>query len=198
MSPFSKILVPVDFLPHSAEAVRRALDLATEHAEVVLFYAYEPAEYPAIPGDVLYDAEQLHSMSAKVRARLEAVRHEADPFGRHRISTRIVQGTPVRAIIDAVTRERFDLIVMGTHGRTGVGRVVLGSIAEQVMRRAPCPVLTIKAPRALAIERLQPEPALHSRWILAPQSARPGLRPASSQSLDTTEGPTRSYLPPRF
>jgi nucleotide-binding universal stress UspA family protein len=198
MSPFSKILVPVDFLPHSAEAVRRALDLATEHAEVVLFYAYEPGEYPATPGAVLYDAAQLHSMSAKVRARLDAVRHEADPVGRRRISTRIVQGTPVRAIIEAATREPFDLIVMGTHGRTGVGRVVLGSIAEQVMRRAPCPVLTIKIPRAAAIERLSPEPSRYSRWIVAPQTPRPGLRPGTPQSLNTADAPARSYLPPRL
>jgi nucleotide-binding universal stress UspA family protein len=195
MSHFSKILVPVDFLPHSAEAVRRALDLASPSAEVVLFYAYEPGAYPATPGAVLYDAEQLHSMSSKIRARLDAVRHEADPIGRRRISTRIVQGTPVRAILDAVTREPFDLIVMGTHGRTGVGRVVLGSIAEQVMRRAPCPVLTIKIPRGAAIERLRPEPSPYARWSLAPQA----LRPASPHSLDTTDAaPARSYLPPRF
>jgi nucleotide-binding universal stress UspA family protein len=194
MSPFSKILVPVDFLPHSAEAVRRALELASPSAEVVLFYAYEPGAYPATPGAVLYDADQLHSMSSKVRARLEAVRHEADPFGRRRISTRIVQGTPVRAILEAVTREQFDLIVMGTHGRTGVGRVVLGSIAEQVMRRAPCPVLTIKIPRGVAIERLTPEPSPYARWSLAPTSARP----ASTQGLDMSQASPRSYLPPRF
>ncbi|MEY4549971.1 MAG: hypothetical protein RL685_6166 [Pseudomonadota bacterium] len=150
MKPFTKILVPIDFLPHSAEAVRRAMDLANPHsAEVVLLHAYEPGEYPATPGDVVYDDEQLHRLSAQVRARLDAVRRDADPLGRC-ISTRVVQGTPLRAIIEVVTREPFDLIVMGTHGRTGIGRVVLGSIAERVLRRAPCPVLTIKAPPAAA------------------------------------------------
>jgi hypothetical protein len=66
------------------------------------------------------------------------------------------------------------------------------------MRRAPCPVLTIKIPRRVAIERLTPEPARYSRWSLAPQSPRPGLRTATPQSLDTTDARARSYLPPRF
>jgi nucleotide-binding universal stress UspA family protein len=204
MKPFAKILVPVDFLPHSAEAVRRAMDLAIQHsAEVVLLYAFEPGEYPATPGDVHYDAEQLHHLSAKVRARLDAVRRDADPLGRRRIVTRVVQGTPVEAIIEAVNKERFDLIVMGTHGRTGVGRVVLGSIAEQVMRRAPCPVLTIKAPRAEAVERPASEPGLLSRWsfaaLLGPRAARHALRPAAATTptLESTHAAPHDHLPPR-
>jgi nucleotide-binding universal stress UspA family protein len=203
MKAFSKILVPIDFLPHSAEAVRRAMDLAIQHsAEVVLLYAYEPGEYPATPGDVTYDPEQLHYLSAKVRARLHAVRRDADPLGRRRISTRVVQGTPARAIIEAANNERFDLIVMGTHGRTGVGRIVLGSIAEQVMRRAPCPVLTIKAPVAASVERPSPEPTPSSRWsfaaLLAPRAARHALRPATTQTLETTHAAPHSHLPPRL
>lgn len=202
MKPFAKILVPIDFLPHSAEAVRRATDLAIQHsAEVVLLHAYEPGEYPATPGAVIYDAEQLHHMSSKVRARLDAVRRDADPLGRQRISTRVVQGPPLRAIIEVVTREPFDLIVMGTHGRTGVGRVVLGSIAEQVTRRAPCPVLTIKAPRASAIERVTPEATPSSRWsfaaLLGARSPRHALRPATTHTLESTHAAPRSHLPPR-
>jgi nucleotide-binding universal stress UspA family protein len=152
MKFFSKILVPVDFLPHSAEAVRRAMDLAVQHgAEVILLYAYQSGEYPVSPGDVVYDAEQLQHMTTKVRARLDAVRRDADPLGRRNINTRIAQGSPARAILDTATQEAVDLIVMGTHGRTGVGRAVLGSVAEQIVRRAPCPVLTIKAtPRVSA------------------------------------------------
>ncbi len=202
MKSFSKILVPIDFLSHSAEAVRRAMDLAVQHsAEVILLYAYESGEYPATPGDVVYDAEQLQQMTHRVRARLDAVRRDADPLGRRRISTRVAQGTPVRAIIETAQREAVDLIVMGTHGRTGVGRAVLGSIAEKVMRRASCPVLTVKAPSPPATEHVAPEPAF-GRWSLtsflaAPRWARHALRPSPTQTLETSHATPRSHLPPR-
>lgn len=202
MQSFSKILVPVDFLPHSAEAVRQAMELAAQHsAEVVLLYAYEPGQYPATPGDVIYDAEQLQHMTRKERARLDAVRRDADPSGQLRITSRIAQGTPVRAIIEAATQEAVDLIVMGTHGRTGFGRAVLGSVAEQVMRRARCPVLTIKAARASGLEHLTPEPSPSSRWslarFLAPPWARHVLRANTSRNLEATHAEPRSCLPPR-
>jgi nucleotide-binding universal stress UspA family protein len=167
MKPFSRILVPVDFLPHSAEAVRRALDVASQpSAQVVLLHVYEPARYPAAPGDVVYDADQFVRMTIGIRARLEATRREVDPMGHHHITTVVLQGTPVDSIVELAARERFDLIVMGTHGRTGVGRVVLGSIAEKVMRRAPCAVLTVKSARTTDIERRGAEPLAALRWTL--------------------------------
>jgi len=146
MNTISKILVPIDFLPHSADSVRRALDIAQRYsAEVVLIHAYQPAEYPMSDGDVVYDERQLERVTEQVRARLDAVRREVDPIGRRRVSARVVQGMPARAIVEAASSEPFDLIVMGTHGRTGVARVFSGSIAEHVMRHAPCPVLTVKS-----------------------------------------------------
>jgi nucleotide-binding universal stress UspA family protein len=198
MKPFSKILVPLDFLPHSAEAVRRALELAAQcSATVVLLYVYEAGEYPMAPGDIVYDAEQLDRMTAKVRARLEAVRRDVDPMGRQRVTTRVLQGNPARSIVDAATREPFDLIVMGTHGRTGVQRWVTGSVAEEVMRRAPCAVLTVKAPRESVVEHLAANPGAPSRWGLpflgtrwAPQPARPSV----TQTVETTHA--RNHLPP--
>lgn len=187
MKSFSKILVPVDFLPHSAEAVRHAMDLAGQHsAEVVLLYAYEPGQYPATPGDVIYDAEQLQRMTTKERARLDAVRRDADPLSQRRITTHVALGAPVHAIIEAATRECVDLIVMGTHGRTGVGRALLGSVAEQVMRRASCPVLTLKTARASAsAQDTPPEPSPSSRWslaaFLAPRRAHPSSAPTPAK-----------------
>ena len=160
MTPISRILVPIDFLPHSAEAVRHALDISNPFgAEVVLLHVYQPAEYPMAPNEVVYDAEQLERVTATVRARLEAVRRHIDPSGRRRVTARVVQGSPAQAIVEASNREAFDLIVMGTHGRTGVGRLVSGSIAEEVMRRAPCAVLTVKSPRpAQPVGRVATEP----------------------------------------
>lgn len=196
MKPFSRILVPVDFLPHSAEAVQRAMALAEpSSAEVVLLHVYEAGEYPMPTGDVVYDPHQLHRMTVEVRGRLEAVRRDVDPAGNRRVTTRVLQGPPARTIVEAATREPFDLIVMGTHGRTGVERLVLGSVAEEVMRRAPCAVLTIKKPRESALERLL-APGRASRWSLFTLGARwapHNLRPSTTKTLETTHA---RNLPP--
>src|SRR5207247_9050465 len=58
----------------------------------------------------------------------------------------LLEGDAAKEIVELARDSQCDLIVMGTHGRTGLGRLLMGSVAEQVMRRAPCPVLTIKAP----------------------------------------------------
>jgi nucleotide-binding universal stress UspA family protein len=58
----------------------------------------------------------------------------------------IFQGDPATEILAAAEKIKCDLIVMGTHGRTGLGRLLMGSVAEQVVRKAPCPVLTVKTP----------------------------------------------------
>jgi nucleotide-binding universal stress UspA family protein len=155
MNIISRILVPIDFLPHSAEAVRRALDIADHYcAEVVLLHVDEPPSYPVSPGDISYDERQLELMTATARARLDAVRREVDPAGTRRVSARVLHGTPERVIVETAASEPFDLIVMGTRGRTGVDRIIAGSIAEQVVRRAVCPVLTVKSPREAEPRRI--------------------------------------------
>lgn len=147
MTPFSKLLVPIDFTPHSAEAVYRAVDLAGRYdAELLLLYVYEPGDYPVPEGFMLYTPEQLDRLTTEIQKRLEAARQDAVAAGARRVSTRLAQGSAASAILDLARDEHFDLIVMGTHGRTGVGRWVMGSVAEKVVRGAPCPVLTVKAP----------------------------------------------------
>jgi nucleotide-binding universal stress UspA family protein len=149
MTPFSKILAPIDFTPHSADAVHRAIDLADRYdAELILLYVYEPADYPLPEGYVVYTPEQLERMTTEIQKRLEATRQGAEAAGARHVSARLLQGSPAQSIIDLARDERFDLIVMGTHGRTGVGRWVLGSVAEKVVRGAPCPVLTVKSASA--------------------------------------------------
>jgi nucleotide-binding universal stress UspA family protein len=198
MKSFSKILVPIDFRPHSAEAVRRAVELADQYsAEVVLLHAYEPGEYPALPGDIVYDDQQLERMTERIRARLEAVRRDVDPVGRRRVTTRVLQGSPTRSIIEAAAKEPFDLIVMGTHGRTGVERFVLGSVAEEVTRRAPCAVLTVKVPRQPGTEHLAADRSARSRWSLAHLRSRWAphpVRPIVTETVETRH--VRSHLPP--
>jgi nucleotide-binding universal stress UspA family protein len=64
---------------------------------------------------------------------------------------RLEEGDPVEAILRVAEEIGADLIVMGTHGRTGLSRLFMGSVAEQVLRRAPCPVLTLKSPFAATV-----------------------------------------------
>jgi nucleotide-binding universal stress UspA family protein len=148
MKPFSKILVPIDFAPHSAEAVRRAVELAGHsNAEIVLAYAYAPVDYPLPEGYMAYPPEQLGRMTEELRRRLEAARKDAEAAGACLVTCRLLQGDAAATIIDLAEEEDFDLIVMGTHGRTGVGRWVMGSVAEKVVRHARCAVLTVKVAR---------------------------------------------------
>jgi nucleotide-binding universal stress UspA family protein len=67
-------------------------------------------------------------------------------LARYPVELRVVVGRPFERIIETAVREQAGLIVLGTHGRTGLSRVVMGSVAERVVRLAPCPVLTVKAP----------------------------------------------------
>ncbi|HTV22243.1 MAG TPA: universal stress protein [Polyangiaceae bacterium] len=194
MNTIARILVPIDFLPHSADAVRRALDFASKYdADVTLLHVYEPAAYPVTPGDIVYDRDRLERASVRVRARLDAVRRDIDPAGRRRISIRVIQGTPARAILDTASEGQFDLIVMGTHGRTGVDRLMSGSVAEDVLRRAPCPVLTLKSgpeptPRGLANDGFFVSPA-------QPIAARPiAVQPITVQPI--TAQPLAALFPP--
>jgi nucleotide-binding universal stress UspA family protein len=147
MKPFSKILVPIDFTPHSAEAVQRALQIARDsNAAVVLVHFYEPTEHPLLSGSVAYIREQLERMSEPLQRRLEAARRDAQAQSGCDVSCRLLYGGASAGIVGVASEENFDLIVMGTHGRTGVSRWMLGSVAEKVVRGAACGVLTVKAP----------------------------------------------------
>jgi nucleotide-binding universal stress UspA family protein len=87
------------------------------------------------------------NIEAELREKLNRLHPEN---GTVRVTHRLVEGAPVEEILHMAKETGCDVIVMGTHGRTGVGRVLLGSVAEGVVRKAPCPVLTIKNPLAEA------------------------------------------------
>jgi nucleotide-binding universal stress UspA family protein len=143
----TRILVPVDFSAHSEKAVRYAMTLATRFgARVSLLHVVEDpfvtgawqaeAFVPNIPEllDDLMKAAQAHIAEVKTRAAASGVVPAAT----------VVKGQPAQAIVEEATAGGFDLIVMGTHGRTGLSHAFVGSIAERVMQRAPCAVLTVR------------------------------------------------------
>lgn len=145
----TRILVPLDFSESSTAALERAGEFASQFSAAVgLMHVFEPLELPdpkdhmGLPGT---DPESLGriSHSAAVRSMDDAVA-DANERGIRVSATHVESGDPARAIVDVAEREGYDLIVMGTHGRTGFDHLLLGSVAEKVVRAAKCPVLTVR------------------------------------------------------
>lgn len=152
MNSFHKILIPIDFAPHSAEAVQRAIELASHStAELVLVHFHDPNQYPIPTDSIAYTPAQLERMAEPLRRRLDAVARGAESMGARSVTSRLSYGDPAVGIVAIAAEEGFDLVVMGTHGRTGLSRWVLGSVTEKVVRGAPCAVLTVKAPARAAV-----------------------------------------------
>lgn len=146
IKPFESVLVPVDFAPHSAEAVRVACDVASHYsASITLVHVHEPVDYALPEGYVLYTPDQLGKITAELENRLSATQRDVENLGISRVERRLLQGAAAVEIVELARSAGFDLIVMGTHGRTGLKHVLMGSVAERVLRTAPCPVLTVKA-----------------------------------------------------
>jgi universal stress protein A len=147
----TRILVPVDFSAHSDLALRYAITLADRfHATVEVLHVVED---PFVSGAWSPEAvapnipELLTDLVAAARGKLDDLKAAAVNRGvrlKTTVLTTVLTGRPADSIADYAQTEKFDLIVMGTHGRTGLSHAVLGSVAERVVRNAPCPVLTVR------------------------------------------------------
>jgi nucleotide-binding universal stress UspA family protein len=140
MSPFKTILHPTDFSVYSAEAFRLACSLAsTLKARLLLLHVNEP---PAVVGGEMYPfVADLATPPQILWGQLEKLE---SAFPGVEVERYLVDGSAASEIVRFAGLHRCDLIVLGTHGRTGIGRMLLGSIAEEAVRKAPCPVLTVK------------------------------------------------------
>lgn len=154
MVSWNRILVPTDFSETSEAAVRHGVELArTFHAGLILLHvggaAREVAtEFPLGLDASLIDAERERLLRILSPADQAAVRPEFV----------MAAGAPAVEIVRCATEREVDLIVMGTHGRGGVSHLLLGSVAEQVIRTAPCPVLVIRQTPAEASVEIAVEP----------------------------------------
>ncbi|HZT83295.1 MAG TPA: universal stress protein [Gemmataceae bacterium] len=154
MLAFHTILCPTDFSERSASAFYLACSLARDHgARLVVLHVDRP---PQTHGEVV--ARRDGGYREQLEEALRGVR-PTDP--RLSVEHRLEEGEPAETILRVSNELGCDLIVMGTHGRTGLRRVLMGSVAEQVVRRAACPVLTVNAPLPQAAE--PPQPAAHAR-----------------------------------
>ena len=95
---------------------------------------------------MLYTAAQLASMISGFEEHLDEAKAEAEAAGAVRTETKLLEGIAHSEIVSFAQEFGYDLIVMGTHGRTGIMHALLGSVAERVLRKAPCPVLTVRLP----------------------------------------------------
>ncbi|MBM4067950.1 MAG: universal stress protein [Planctomycetes bacterium] len=145
MTPIRTILHPTDFSQHSEHAFQLACSLARDHGSrlivlhtqerPVMAYAGIAMAPPAPPPS----ADERQALKKQLRGM-----HCTDSAVR--VEHLLVDGDPATAILEIAQEQKCDLIVLGTHGRTGLGRLLMGSVAEKVLREATCPVLTVKAP----------------------------------------------------
>jgi nucleotide-binding universal stress UspA family protein len=146
MSDFHKILVPIDYSAHSEEAIRTAVDLAKRYsASVTLINVYEPIDRLMPEAYWLLTPEQEKRVLAAFEERLGKAEKQVRDLGAREVATQLLEGEPGPRIVDYARDGEFDLIVMGTHGRRGFKHLLLGSVAERVLRTAPCAVLVVRA-----------------------------------------------------
>lgn len=148
--PFSRILVPVDFSECSGAAFAAAVELARKlGATITLLHVWDvPFLWPSV-SDTMVTVPTEEPMTVaqlvKKRANEELQRFLADyPHAGVEVTGRLEMGEPTLAICRVAQDGHHDLIVMGTHGRTGFSRVLAGSVAENVVRHSPVPVLTVR------------------------------------------------------
>jgi universal stress protein A len=147
MRAFRRILHPTDFSSASRSALARAIDLARQNrASLVIVHALAPLILPLGDGFVSSGTYEALDRRAHEQARKQLTRLVAQTSKRGvRATALLVDGVPHEQIPRIARRRRADLIVIGTHGRSGLSRVLLGSVAERVIRLAPCPVLTVRS-----------------------------------------------------
>lgn len=143
MLPFRTILCPIDFSEGSDFAWQLAFALARDHgARLVALHVAEPPPF-VTHGELQKVLQGTDGYRQELEERLRQFRAPGLAAG---LQYRVEDGDPATEIMHAARAMPCDLIVMGTHGRSGIGRLLIGSVAEKVLRRAPCPVLTVKPP----------------------------------------------------
>ena len=142
MIRLNKILVPTDFSQHSANAVRYGAELAAKFgAELHLLHCVEQTPILYGEGGAWISPETIVELQAAADKQLQEVPVDTEGVT---VKRKCVDGHPFVEVIRYAKSEETDLIVMGTHGRGAIAHLLLGSVAEKVVRKAPCPVLTVR------------------------------------------------------
>lgn len=141
------ILVPTDFSDCARHALDAALSLATQYGSTIsVLHVIEPARYAAMHGHEIALSADVYAHLGETLKKSAADQMQAFVANviQANVTSTIEDGIPYDSIVSRAGASECDLVVIGTHGRTGIKRFVMGSVAERVIRHAPCPVLTIR------------------------------------------------------
>jgi nucleotide-binding universal stress UspA family protein len=148
MPEFHRILVAADFSEHSLKAFNMACSLARAgQTDLIVLHVTDAA--PVLEQAVAFgstDAPIFQPAGGREKAICEHLREDYVPDRSLEVKYRTCEGQPAEEILRSALENGCDLIVMGTHGRGPLGRFLAGSVAEAVMRKAPCPVMTVRLP----------------------------------------------------
>ena len=139
-----RVLVPFDDSEPAADALEYAFDLFPD-VDFVVLTVVDTSSLPFIPNaaDDADSSDDARTLPGEATAHLTAVEAIATEHGRA-VETRTRLGTPAQEILEYVERNHIDHVVIGSHGRSGVARILLGSVAEVVVRRSPVPVTVVR------------------------------------------------------
>ncbi len=146
MKSVRRILVPIDFSKQSNQALAWAGDLAVRYdASITILHVYQTLELLLPEGYVLPSASSVADLLRHAGSALDHAKHRLELSAPGiAVKTELRHGVPFVEIVRLAREGDFDLIVIGTHGRTGIQHALLGSVAEKVVRKAPCPVLAAR------------------------------------------------------
>ena len=149
MIKLKKILCPFDFSENSQEALQYAIHLMLKDDDATLYLVHVVDSRVFDYSGPMYEQEvplMKVELDQSTREQLEKkLLAEVPEEIQNRVETTILFGVPFLEIIMAARDKNIDLIVIGTHGRTGLAHMIIGSVAEKVVRKAPCPVLSVKS-----------------------------------------------------
>jgi nucleotide-binding universal stress UspA family protein len=144
----NKILIPIDFSENSKQALRYANSFGTMFSsELILVYVIEPVLYPPdfSLGQITVSTPGLQEIDSRAREELSRLAEEERALGLT-VKSLVRTGKPFVEIIQCAKDEDVDLIIISSHGHSGMEHILFGSTSEKVVRKAPCPVLTLREP----------------------------------------------------
>jgi nucleotide-binding universal stress UspA family protein len=146
-----RFLVPTDFSEYANQALDYAINLAEKlDARLTLLHVIQPVPMAGVDMGVTLPSTYLQDLEAEIMQSMESQLARVTAAGLEGEIV-VVHGVPFHEILETAKTQKVDLIVMGTHGRTGLQHILLGSVAEKVVRLAPCPVLVARQPTIVPV-----------------------------------------------
>ena len=137
-------MLATDFSPQARAALDYAAELSRRlEVPLLLVSAFHIPIYPLMDGVVVGSADTISQLMSRTSADLTQARMVAEELGALAVETMVVEGNPAAEIVRVARERAIDLVVMGSHGRGGISRAILGSVADKVMRMSSCPVMIV-------------------------------------------------------